>query len=84
MVNRKKVYRLMRVKRWMLHQRIVTPKPRVKRLRSRTEASIERWAMDLTHIYCGADGWGHLAAVIDCHDRNEITGSPICSDGPLP
>ena len=74
----------MRVKRWMLHQRIVTPKPRVKRLRSRTEASIERWAMDLTHIYCGADGWGHLAAVIDCHDRNEITGSPICSDGPLP
>lgn len=29
--------------------------------------------MDLTHIYCGADGWGHLAAVIDCHDR-EIVG----------
>ena len=29
--------------------------------------------MDLTHIYCGADGWAHLAAVIDCHDR-EIVG----------
>ena len=29
--------------------------------------------MDLTHVACGADGWGHLTAVIDCHDR-EITG----------
>ena len=29
--------------------------------------------MDLTHIYCGEDGWGHLAAIIDCHDR-EIVG----------
>jgi len=22
----------------------------------------------VTHVYCGKDGWGHLAAVIDCHD----------------
>ena len=29
--------------------------------------------MDLTHIYCGMAGWGHLAAVIDCYDR-EIVG----------
>ena len=29
--------------------------------------------MDLTHIHCGRDGWGHLVAVIDCHDR-EIVG----------
>ena len=29
--------------------------------------------MDVTHVYCGKDGWGHLAAVIDCHDR-EIVG----------
>src|SRR5680860_550994 len=29
--------------------------------------------MDLTHVDCGADGWGHLVAVIDCHDR-EIVG----------
>jgi putative transposase len=27
----------------------------------------------VTRIPCGADGWGHLAAVIDCHDR-EIAG----------
>jgi putative transposase len=28
--------------------------------------------MDVTHVYCGKDGWGHLAAVIDCHDRQII------------
>ena len=28
---------------------------------------------DLTHAPCGADGWGHQTAVIDCHDR-EVTG----------
>ena len=32
-----------------------------------------RWAMDVTHIPVGTDGWAHLAAVIDCHDR-EIIG----------
>jgi putative transposase len=30
-------------------------------------------SLDLTHIYCGRDGWAHRAAVIDCHDR-EIGG----------
>lgn len=29
--------------------------------------------MDISHVYCGRDGWGHLVAVIDCHDR-EIVG----------
>jgi hypothetical protein len=28
--------------------------------------------MDLTHVPCGADGWGRLAVVIDCHDREVI------------
>ena len=32
----------------------------------------KRWAMDLTHIPCGRDGWGHLAAVVDCHGRELI------------
>jgi len=29
--------------------------------------------MDVSHICCGNDGWAHLAAVIDCHDR-ELMG----------
>ncbi len=29
--------------------------------------------MDVTHVDCGRDSWGHLVAVIDCYDR-EIVG----------
>ncbi len=71
--NRKAVYRVLRLKRWLVHQRSTTPRPRVQTRRSRTTQSNHRWAMDVTHIPCGQDGWGHLTAVIDCHDR-EIIG----------
>jgi putative transposase len=72
-VNLKAVYRILKTKRWFVHQRKVTPRPRVQGRRSVASASNQRWAMDLTHIYCGEDGWGHLAAIIDCCDR-EIVG----------
>jgi putative transposase len=72
-VNRKAVYRILRLKGWFVHQRTVTPRPRVQNRRSRAERSDQRWAMDVTHVPCGRDGWGHLTAVIDCHDR-EIVG----------
>ena len=72
-VNRKAVYRLLMLKGWFVNQRSLTPRPRVQGLRSRAQRSNERWAMDVTHVPCGADGWGHLTAVIDCHDR-EVTG----------
>lgn len=72
-VNRKAVYRVLQVKRWLVHQRVRTPRPRARGWVSRASRSNERWAMDVTHIPCGQDGWGHLAAVIDCHDR-EIIG----------
>lgn len=72
-VNRKAVYRVLKQKRWLVHQRSCTPRPRVRSSVSRASRSNERWAMDVTHIPCGQDGWAHLAAVIDCHDR-EIVG----------
>jgi putative transposase len=72
-VNLKALYRILKAKRWFLHQRSVTPRLRVQGRRSIAPASDERWAMDLTHIYCGEDGWGHLAAIIDCC-RREIVG----------
>jgi putative transposase len=73
LINMKAVYRILKAKRWFVHQRQVTPRPRVQGRRSIAPASNMRWAIDLTHIYCGADGWGHLAAIIDCCDR-EIVG----------
>lgn len=71
-VNRKKVQRIFQKNGWQVKKRDYRAKPRVKKERSRTEASNVRWAMDLTHIYCGRDGWGHLTAVIDCCDRELI------------
>ena len=72
-INKKKVYRLMKLKGWLVHQRITTPRPRVHRRKSIASRSNQRWAMDITPVDCGRDGWGHLVAVIDCHDR-EIVG----------
>jgi putative transposase len=37
-------------------------------------------ASDLTHDHCGANGWAHLAAVIDCHDR-QIVGYEFARRG---
>ncbi len=72
-INRKKVRRLLRQQGWMVYQRPAAPKPRVRRKKSVATRRNERWALDATHIDCGADGWGHLVAVIDCYDR-EIIG----------
>jgi putative transposase len=71
-INRKAVYRVLEVKGWFVNQRPSTPRPRVQGSVSRAAKSNERWAMDVTHIDCGEDGWAHLAAVIDCHDREVI------------
>lgn len=72
-INKKAVYRVLKIKQWFVHQRQTTPRPRARGWRSQATASNQRWAMDVTHIPCGTDGWAHLAAVIDCHDR-EIIG----------
>jgi putative transposase len=80
LVNKKKIYRIFGKNRWFVQHRAVTPKPRVKASRSRCDRSNARWAMDLTHVYCGQDGWGHLSAVIDCGDR-ELIGSEFSLRG---
>lgn len=45
-VNRKKVQRIMQIKRWQCTKRKQTPRPRVKRRRSQSSRSNERWAME--------------------------------------
>ena len=71
-VNLKKVHRIVKLRGWQVKERLASPRPRVQQKASRSEGSNQRWAMDVTHIYCGKDGWGHLTAVIDCHDREVI------------
>jgi len=77
-VNRKKVHRILKLKRWFVHQRQKTPRPRVQGRKSVAARSNERWAMDVTQNHCRRDGWGHPVAVIDCHDR-EIIGYEFAS-----
>lgn len=79
-VNLKAVYRVLELKRWFVHQRPRTPRPRARGWVSRASASNERWATDVTHIPCGRDGWAHLVAVLDCHDR-EIVGYELALRG---
>lgn len=79
-VNKKKVYRLMRKHGWLVHRRSPKARPRVQQSRSRATRSNERWAIDITHLYCGQDGWAHLVAVIDCYDR-EIVGYELALRG---
>jgi len=78
LVNRKKVARIMHLKGWTLKQRKPRMRPRARGMKSVAERSNERWATDVTHIHCGRDGWGHLALVIDCADR-EIIGWRLSS-----
>jgi len=68
-ITRKAVYRVLQHQGWFVHQRVRTPRPRVQGRRSVATAPNTRWAVDVTHIPCGADGWAHLTAVVDCHDR---------------
>ena len=69
-INKKTVYR---VQHGFVRQRQATPCPRAQGWRRRATAGNQRWAMDVTHIPCGSDGWAYYAAVVDCHDR-EIIG----------
>jgi len=71
-ITPKTVYRICALKRWFVHQRPVAPQPPVQGRISHAGRSNERWATDLPHVYCGRDGWAHLVAVIDCHDRELI------------
>jgi len=45
-LNRKAVYRVLKLKGWFVNQPVVRPRPRVHGLKSRAQHSNERWAMD--------------------------------------
>jgi len=79
-VNRKKVHRIVKLNGWQAIKRSKGKRPRVKGWISRTEYPDHRWSMDVTHIFCGRDGWCHLPGVIDCSDR-ELVGWRLSKSG---
>lgn len=68
-INRKKVERIMRLKRWTLKARRAGQRPRVQASRSIAEAPNQRWATDIALVHCGVDGWCAMVPVIDCCTR---------------
>lgn len=82
-VNRKKVQRIMRIKGWQVRRRPSGHRPRAKGRPSVVSHSNMRWATDFTHLWCGEDGWCHLALVIDCADR-ELIGWRLSRSGKAP
>jgi putative transposase len=72
-VNRKKVYRLMKEMNLLVKQ----PSKHATRTRERGKIIVtrsnEHFQADMTKIWCGRDGWGYLFAFIDAFDK-EIVG----------
>jgi putative transposase len=79
-VNRKKIHRILKLNQWQVRQRPRGQRPRVAGWASRATRANERWAIDTTHLFCGRDGWCHLTALIDCHDRT-IVGWRVARSG---
>jgi putative transposase len=71
--NRKPIQRILQLKGWQVRKRPQGFRPRARRLPSVTSRPDERWATDLTHVWCGKDRRASLAVIIDCCTR-EILG----------
>ena len=73
-VNRKKVWRIMKLRGWTMNKRRVGWRPRVDVSRSIAERPDRRWATDIALAFCGeTDGWCAFVPVLDCCTR-EVLG----------
>jgi putative transposase len=79
-MNKKAVQRILQLKGWQVRKRPKGHRPRAKAMPSQTRTVNERWAIDMTRVWCGKDGWSTLAAVIDTCSR-EIVGFRLSSSG---
>ena len=68
-INRKKVHRIIQHNGWQVYRTPQGKRPRIEAWPSRTTAPNSRWAIDTTHIFTAEDGWCHLTAIIDFHER---------------
>ncbi len=78
--NRKVIQRILPVQGWQVRKRPRGHRPRAGALSSVTAAPDQRWATDLTLLWCGRDRWGHLALVLDCGSR-EVLGWHVSARG---
>ncbi len=78
--NRKPIQRILQLKGWQVRKRPQGFRPRARSLPSITSRPDERWAMDLTHVWCCKDRRASLAGIIDCCTR-EIFGWRLSDNG---
>ncbi|OLO11091.1 hypothetical protein BTW10_11515 [Chromohalobacter japonicus] len=78
--NRKPIQRILQLKGWQVRKRPQGFRPRARRLPSITSRPDERWATDLTHVWCGKERRASLAVIIDCCTR-EILGWRLSDNG---
>jgi putative transposase len=76
----RRVQRIMQRKGWIVHRHPVGKRPRAQGLPSVAPSSNTLWATDMAHLFCGQEGWCHLALVIDCGDR-ELLGWRLSHSG---
>ncbi len=79
-INKKAVQRILKLKGWQVKKRSKGHRPRAAAMPSRTHLPNQRWAIDMTRIWCGNDGYSTLAAVIDTCTR-EIVGFRLSKSG---
>ncbi|WP_018870821.1 IS3 family transposase [Thioalkalivibrio sp. ALgr3] len=82
-VNRKPVQRILQRKGWQVRKRPQGHRPRAKSLPSVATRPDERWATDLTQVWCGKDRRAALAVIVDCCTR-EVLGWRLSSRGSSP
>ena len=68
-MNKKAVQRILQLKGWQVKKRSKGHRPRAKAMPSQASLPNRRWAIDMTRVWCGNDGWSTLAAVIDTCSR---------------
>jgi len=78
--NKKAVQRILQTKGWQVRKRAKGHRPRAKAVPSRSLFPNQRWAIDMTRVWCGKEGWSTLAAVIDTCTR-EIVGFRLSRSG---
>lgn len=79
-LNKKAVQRILQLKGWQVRKRAKGHRPRAENMPSKSFLPNERWAIDMTRVWCNKEGWCALAAVIDTCTR-EIVGFRLSKSG---
>lgn len=72
LVNMQTIYSIVQATRRLAYHCTVASRSRVQGTCSGAAAAGTTWALNLAHFSCGADGCGHLRAVIDCHGGESL------------